>query len=283
MRFLAILLALSMMAAGPALAFQAEFVAASDEVVSNPHDIELSKDSKLLYVSDLGNDRVAVLDADTLKLVDSFGEGDDLSAPHDVHLGPDGKLYVADTGNDRIVIYEVDGAKGKKAGEISGRIYGPEGVFAHGDGRVYATGASSGNIVVYENGRAIHEADGYSHPHDVIMTAEGQLWVADSGNDRMILMSPTLERLKVLEGEAYKFNGPRYQDMTAEGFLVVADKYTHSVKVIAPSGELLKVLGSGKAEKGPGLFTTPEGVEIRGKDMWISDSGNDRVVRYRIQ
>lgn len=283
MRFLATLLALLMMSAGPALAFQAEFVAASDEVVSNPHDIELSQDGKLLYVSDLGNDRVAVLNADTLKLVGSFGEGDDLSAPHDVHLGPDGKLYVADTGNDRIVIYDVDGAKGKKAGEISGRIYGPEGVFAHSDGRVYATGAGSGNVVVFEDGKVVHESIGLSHPHDVVMTAEGELWVADSGNDRMILMSPSLEWLKILDSKAYKFNGPRYQDMSADGLLVVADKYTHTVKVISRSGEMLNVLGSGKAEKGPGLFTTPEGVEIRGKDMWISDSGNDRVVRYRIQ
>ena len=30
-------------------------------------------------------------------------------------------------------------------------------------------------------------------------------------------------------------------------------------------------------------FTTPEGVEVRGNQVWISDSGNDRIVRYRLQ
>ena len=54
-------------------------------------------------------------------------------------------------------------------------------------------------------------------------------------------------------------------------------------KVISPSGELLKVLGTGKAGKGANVFTTPEGVVISDQDLWISDSGNNRVVRYRIQ
>ena len=282
-RSLLSLFALLLMAMSAAHGFEAEFVAASDPVLSNPHDIELSNDGKLLYVSDLGNDRVAVLSADTLKLVGSFGEGDDLAAPHDVDLGPGGKLYVADTGNDRIVIYEIDGASGKKTGELTGSITAPEGVLAHTDGRVYATGAGSGNIVAFAEGKIVHEEIGLWHPHDVVAAADGQLWVADSSNDQMILMSPKLERLKVLQGDAYDFDGPRYQDMTADGNLVVADKNSHTVKVISRSGEMIKVLGTGKAGKGPDVFKTPEGVVIRGKDLWISDSGNNRVVRYRIQ
>ena len=277
------LFALLLMAVSPAHGFEADFVIASDPVLSNPHDIELSSDGKLLYVSDLGNDRVAVLDSDTLKLVGSFGEADDLAAPHDVDLGPGGKLYVADTGNDRIVIYEIDGASGKRIGDITGSIAAPEGVLAHTDGRIYATGAGSGNIVAFADGKPVHEEGGLWHPHDVIATADGQLWVADSSNDRMILMSPKLERLKVLEGNAYKFSGPRYQDMTADGNLVVADKNSHTVKVISPTGEMIKVLGTGKAGKGPDIFTTPEGVVIRDQNLWISDSGNNRIVRYRIQ
>jgi hypothetical protein len=29
-------------------------------------------------------------------------------------------------------------------------------------------------------------------------------------------------------------------------------------------------------------FTTPEGVETLGDILWISDSGNDRVVKYHM-
>ncbi len=43
------------------------------------------------------------------------------------------------------------------------------------------------------------------------------------------------------------------------------------------------VLGSGRPERGPGKFTTPEGVEVKGDTLWISDSGNDRIVKYKIR
>jgi len=44
---------------------------------------------------------------------------------------------------------------------------------------------------------------------------------------------------------------------------------------------LLKIIGAERG-KGPGLFTTPEGVEVRGDILWLSDSGNDRIVKYRM-
>lgn len=72
-------------------------------------------------------------------------------------------------------------------------------------------------------------------------------------------------------------------DLLEDGTLIAADKYNHQVKFIGPDGKLLLVLGDGKPGKGPGRFTTPEGVEVRGNTVWLSDSGNDRVVRYRIQ
>ena len=67
-----------------------------------------------------------------------------------------------------------------------------------------------------------------------------------------------------------------------DGTLIVADKYTHSVNIVAVDGELLQVIGKGKAAKGPGKFTTPEGVELKGDILWIADSGNDRIVKYRM-
>lgn len=262
--------------------FEASFVTSSTAEMSNPHDIKLSPDGKLLYVSDLGNSRVVVLDAQSLKLVGDFGKGEQ-SGTHDVEFGPDGRLYVADTGNHRIAIYEVDGAKAKFVGELKGRVRGPESVLVHPNGRIYVTGAWSGNIVAFKDAKVVKEAGGLSAPHGVEVTKDGDLWVADAGNDRMLLMSPELEIKKELKGEPYNFSGPRYQDLLPDGTLIVADKNTHTVKVIGPDGALVKVMGrQGKPGKGPDVFRTPEGVEIRGNDLWLADSGNDRIVRYRM-
>lgn len=278
---LALLLAITVSAQPATAGMKAEFIAGSTVDLENPHDLKLSPDGKHLFVSDVGNNRVAILDAETLELVSSFGS-DHQSGTHDVDFDAAGRAYVADTHNGRVTIYEMDGTDAKLVGELSERLRGPEGVLVHPNGRVYVAGAWSGNLVVFENGQVVAEMTGLSSPHDVEQTPEGDIWLSDSGNNRMLLLSPDLEIKRELKGAPYNFNGVRYQDVLPDGTLIAADKNSHSVKIIDPDGKLLLVLGENGPGKGPGKFRTPEGVEVRGDTLWISDSGNDRVVKYRL-
>jgi hypothetical protein len=63
--------------------------------------------------------------------------------------------------------------------------------------------------------------------------------------------------------------------------VIAADKTDYQVKFISPTGVVTKVIGDGRPGRGPNRFRTPEGVETQGDRLWISDSGNDRVVLYR--
>jgi DNA-binding beta-propeller fold protein YncE len=265
----------------PAAAFDLAFVAASPPIYAKPHDLVLSPDGRHLYVADNGNDRIAVLDPEDLALLGVLGEGE-VSAPHDVAFDAQDRLLVADTGNSRIAIYQVNGGEGRLAGELRGAIRRPEGVAVHPNGRVYATGASSDNVEAFEDGRSLGELGGFSAPHDVAVAPDGELWVADASNDRLVVVSPDLAVLGTVEGADYGFDGPRYLDFDAAGRLYVADKYAHQIKVLAPDASLIFTLGSGRGELGPGEFDRPEGVAIRGADIWFSDTYNDRIVRYRI-
>jgi DNA-binding beta-propeller fold protein YncE len=262
--------------------WQAEFVAASTVPLDNPHDLKLSPDGKYLFVSDVGNNRVAVLDPDTLAWIGEFG-GDHQSGTHDIDFDAAGRAYVADTHNNRVTIYRMAGPEGTLIGELKERLRGPEGVLAHPNGRIYVAGAWSGNVVAYDNGKVVGELGGLSSPHDLERAPDGRIWLADAGNDRMLLLTPDLAIVRELKGPPYDFRGVRYQDVLADGTLIAADKNNHQVKVIAPDGRLLLVLGTGRPEEGPGKFTTPEGVETRDETLWIADSGNDRVVKYRLR
>lgn len=255
--------------------------AASAENLGAPHDIVLSPDGDRLFVADNNNDRIVVLDPETLAELGTFGENE-LAGPHDVVFDATGRLLVADTHNHRIAIYAVSGAKGRLVGAIEGGLRAPEGVGIDTQGRVFATGARSGNLVVYENGKVVAETGGFSAPHDVEFDPSGRVWVADASNDRMVRLTAALEIDRELSGSPYDFNGPRYMDFDDSGRLYVADKYSNQVKIIAPDGTLLKVIGTTKAGKGGGVFDRPEGVEIRGRDVWFSDTYNDRIVRYRL-
>ncbi len=258
---------------------KASFALASNVALSNPHDLRLSPDGKYLFVSDVGNNRVTILDPDTLQLVSQFG-ADHQSGTHDIDFDARGRAYVADTHNNRVTIYAMNGLEANLVGELNERIRGPEGVLIHPNGRVYVAGAWSGNVVAYADGKLVGELKGLSSPHDLALAADGYIWLADAGNDRVLLLSPELEIKQELGRDSYDFNGVRYLDVRADGTLIAADKYTHSIKFIDPNGKMILVLGSGKPEIGINKFTTPEGVEVDGNSLWLSDSGNDRVVKY---
>jgi DNA-binding beta-propeller fold protein YncE len=278
----AALFSLICLTAGAAAAdWRFEFLGATTTALSNPHDIKLSPDGKHLFVSDVGNDRVVVLDADTLARVDAFG-GELLDGTHDVDFDDDGRLYVADTHKGRVAIFALQGTRGELVGSLSDRLSGPEGVLVHPNGMIYVAGAWSNNVVAYRDGEVVHELRGLSAPHDLELAADGRIWLADAGNDRLLLLSEALAVVDELSGPPFDFDGVRYLDVMPDGTLIAADKYTHSVKVVDPQGRLLATLGDGRPGKGEGRFRTPEGVEIAGDILWLSDSGNDRVVKYRI-
>lgn len=258
------------------------FDSASGEFLRNPHDLKLTPDGRYLLVSDVGNNRVAFLDPDSLSLLGSFGD-DHQSGTHDVEFDADGRLYVADTHNNRVTIYRMDGMKSELIGSLERGIRGPEGVLSHPNGFIYVAGAWSGNVVKYaRDGEKLLELGGLSSPHDLELNSDGNIWLADSGNSRVLLLSPELEILQELSRSTYDFDGVRYMDMLDEGTLVAADKNNHQVKFIAADGRMLLVLGDGTPGKGANRFVTPEGVEVRGDTLWLSDSGNNRVVKYRI-
>jgi DNA-binding beta-propeller fold protein YncE len=264
-------------AAGPTFTY----IGASAAGMANPHDLKLTPDGSRLFVSDVGNNRVLILDPRSLERIGDFGS-DHQSGTHDVDFDDEGRIYVADTHNNRVVIYEETGGTPVVVGELNEGIRGPEGVLAHPNGRIYVAGAWSGNVVAYEGGRPVAELDGLSSPHDLELAPGNDIWLADAGNDRMLLLTPDLEIIRELGGPAYDFDGVRYQDVLPDGTLIAADKNNHMVKVISADGELTAVLGTGRAGLGEGQFRTPEGIEVHGDTVWISDSGNDRVVKYRL-
>lgn len=280
--WLALYLLLMLLTTAKANAFGLDFVAASKQEYSGPHDITLSPDKKQLYVADNNNDRIAVLDATSLTLLYTFGE-QILGSPHDVEFDNAGRLLVADTDNSRIAIFQVSGINAKYTGEIRGVFRRPEGVAVHPDGRIYVTGASSDDVEVFIDRKSIGHVGGFSSPHDVVVGKDGTIWIADAGNDRLVHMTDKLKLIKTLEGAPYNFSGPRYLDFDQRGRLYVADKYNHQIKILTPNADLLFTLGTGKLGKGDGKFNRPEGVTIHRQDVWFSDTYNDRIVKYKVK
>jgi DNA-binding beta-propeller fold protein YncE len=255
-------------------------------VLSQPHDAAFSPDGKQLYVTDMRNSRIQVLDAMTLKPMGVLGTGE-LAYPHDAEFDAAGRLLVADTGNDRIAIIAAQGAHWRRVGELKG-LSGPEGVAVMADGRVVATSTGAGQVVLFREGRQERvvgrhgSRDGeFIRPHDVDVSPDGRIYVVDSGNNRVQVFDGELRHLSSF-GAELGLNEPKYLAFDGDR-LWLADEYNHRILLLDRQHKLLGVLGTGSRGRAPNAFHKPEAVLARWPHVWVIDTYNDRVVLLKVQ
>ena len=256
------------------------------EGLSRPHDAAMSPDGKLIYVTDMQNSRIRVVDAMTLESLGVFGDGE-LSYPHDAEFDRQGRLLVADTGNDRVAIYRVDGASAILEDELTG-LSNPEGVAVAPDGRVIATNTRAGSVSVFRDGklertigrRGANDGE-FSNPHDVEAAADGTVYVVDSGNDRVQVFDADLNYQSRFS-PALALNEPKY--LAFDGDTIwLADEYNHRILRLDAAYNLIGVLGTGQRGRSAGAFYKPEAVLARAPYVWVIDTYNDRIVLLRVE
>jgi hypothetical protein len=281
--FTALLLLVPLAVAQPVL--RATQLAEFADGLAEPHDAAFSPDGKLIYLTDMRNSRIQVLEAMTLKPVGSFGAGE-LSYPHDAEFDASGRLLVADTGNDRIAIYEVKGAQAKLAGELKG-LAGPEGVAVTPDGRVLVTNTRNATLSVFRDGKLERTAGGpgtkygeLRNPHDVEAASDGSVYIVDSANNRVQVFDAGL-RHRASFGTEFGLNGPKYLSFDGDR-IWLADEYNHRILLLDRAHKLIGVLGSGKRGRAADAFYQPEAVLARAPHVWVIDTYNNRIVLLRI-
>lgn len=264
-----------------------QYVTVSGPRFANPVDLILSRDKSLLFVADLGNDSIKVLDPKTLQTIDIIGRGD-LNAPHDVALDNRGRLLVADTGNHRIVVFRVFGTKGKAISVWDKGFLNPKSVAVDTEGAVYITNMGHHNIMKLVNGDVVKQVGGegkgpnqFIRPHDIEFDSKGRLYVADPGNNRIKILDKNLNFIRELKGPPFNFKEPRYIKFDLNDWLYVADAENHQIKIFDDKLKFRGKIGDGNPSKKRGKLRAPEGVEVLNNNIWVSDTYNSRVQLYR--
>ncbi len=264
-----------------------EFLKASTADLARPYDLTLNPSANLLYVADSENFGIKVLDPYSLQEKGSFGEGD-LDTPRDLAFTPDGRLMVADTGNDRVLIYAVEGAGGKLLGEIAKGVFSPEGIAPDRKGGVLIASGTTHNLTRVRELKAVQDIGGrgtepgqFNRPHDVEVMANGYVYVADSGNNRVQVFNSKMKPVTIIGRDSAGLSYPNYLALDEEDRLYVTDRNNNQVKIYDADLKLVSILGTGKSDKSDESFHHPSGIEARNGYIWVSDTKHDRIMLFK--
>ncbi len=232
-----------------------------------------------LYIADLLNGRVVTLQGGSLRVISGAshfgGDGGPATSallylPYDVTVDSPGDLYVADTFNHRVRRVTPAGVIGTVAGT---------GAFGFsGDGGQ----ASSAQL---------------QSPQKVLLDSSGNLYISDTGNNRVRRVTPagvisTVAGTGVAgfggdggPATAAQLNYPVGLGLDASGNLYISDTGNNRVRRVTAAGVISTVVGTGEPGfSGDGGLATsarlsrPLGIAVdTSGSLWIADSSNNRV------
>ncbi len=240
-----------------------------------PGGVAIASDGTVWISGPLGGTIWQVQDGQMIPVIGPSRSRDDpasaqtvrLLAPSGIAFGPDGTLYVADPSGQQVCAVTPDGLI-----------------------RLVAGGANG-----YRDGLGADAQ--FRYPSDVAADANGTVYVADTGNDRIRRITPD-GNVTTVAGSIYdygdgrgphgRFRRPGALDVGVDGTCYVADTGNNAVRAIAPDGDVSTLAGSppGGDHDGTGAdvgLRWPTGIVAgpRG-DVWVADHGNSAVRRIDV-
>jgi len=270
---------------------------------SSPRGITLSHDGRSLLIADTGNARIEQCDfmGNSLETTGSLPVSAAVgrfNQPRGAATDASGRLVVADTLNARIQ-RSVSGPRWAGAWETPwytpssspGLLFAPEGVAADPNtGVTYVADTANSRVLRYARdgsylgvfAPAGSDPGQVDAPRGVLVSPDGSVLVADSGNGRIQVFTAAGDYVRAIGvGVLNGPSGMAFSDV-GTGVLFVADTGNSRVaRFDWPTGAALTHIGS--LGSGPYQFNAPRGVTLAGTNhLWVADTGNDRVQKYNV-
>jgi sugar lactone lactonase YvrE len=245
-----------------------------------------------LFVLDQGNDRVEVFSesGEYLRQFGSEGSGNgQMSSPDGLAVNSEGDVWVLDTGNQRVEEFSENGVFMRTAG--AGLIGSAEGIGVDRHGDVWVSATYEGHLLVFNSEGEYLKTVGsegsgpgqLDEPEGLTVDGNGHVWVAEWANNRVQEFNEAGEYLSSF-GSAGSGAGEMSSPygITAGGdHVFVGEAGNNRVQEFDEEGGFVEQLGTQGSEPGQLELSNPVGLAINSAgDVWITDSGNDRVEEW---
>ena len=290
---------------------------------SQPQGIAVAADGRL-FVADESNNRIRVISADGATVSTyagagfGFADGSTSTArfifPSGVAVAADERVFVVDEFNSRIRVISADGATvstyaGSRSGFADGstttaRFNLPQGVAVAADGRVFVAdpfndrirviSADGATVSTYAGDGVAGFADGstttaqFDDPRDVVVASDGRVFVTDTGNRRIRVISADGASVSTYAGSGASaqnnapqelqaaldidLGAPQRMTLAPDGRLFFTDSFSHLIRVIEVISSTSENFGS--VSLGAGLQGAGTRV-ISAQNLFFDAEGND--------
>jgi len=217
-----------------------------------------------------------------------------LRFPRSVEPLRSGRYLVADTCNNRVV--ELDRRSricwsfGGEAGDGHGALFWPRRALRLADQSTLIADSRNDRLLVVNTGgkverviSSIRMKNGFSplrDPHDIISAPNGHLFVADTGNHRLVEVDRVGRCVWLSFGpSSRRFDDPHHVSVGTNGELLISDTGNDRIVICNLHSKTvtdMQLLSTGKDDWI--ALKQPRACYFRYGHYWILDSGNSRIV-----
>lgn len=283
-------------ASGTALGLQPLLVwgspGSSEGEFSLPRVVDAAPDGTVYVIDKAG--RVQLFDPDGKYLSGWQLPEIDRGAPTGMGIAPNGELFIADTHNSRVVVYNRKGVCLRQWGRYGtgpGEFTYPRDVAVSAKGEVFVTDYGMSDRVQKFDLQGtfltawgkIGEAPGeFGRPSGIALDGKGAVYVADTGNHRVQKFSEDGNLISLFGGLGVEMGRMKYPYdviVGGDGDIYVCEYGNCRVQRFTSSGEPEAAWGTPGRE--PGAFAQPWSVAMYRDWIYVADTGNSRIQKFR--
>lgn len=274
--------------------------------LSGPTGIAVSSDGQIIYVVNAGNQRIEryTREGKFLGIWDSTNDPglalayDNGQGASGITLGDDGLVYVADTWNHIVLVLDKEGRVVRQLGQRGvltdigdgsdpatdpGLFFGPRGI-ALLNNEIYVTDTGNERIQVFgKDGTFLRAFGGFGsgegqliEPTGIVAGPDGNIWVADSGNGRVVVYTPRGEVAQTIPVPSWagqegtnRINGLAFDK---KGVLYLTSPQQSQVD--AYDGKQVVQVENADAVRPLGIAASPDDM------LLVTDNAESRVIQF---